>query len=94
MKNVFARLIVFVMMTISPTIVPGVQARRRSVAGTGIKSTMLVSTAWLAEHIEGSRIWWCLAVGNKDGLSTRGTFPVRSLRITIDTHLMEGAERD
>jgi thiosulfate/3-mercaptopyruvate sulfurtransferase len=86
MKNLFAKLIVLLMLAISMAIAP-VFAAPAPCGGHGDKSTLLVSTAWLAEHLNDANLV-VLGVGNKDDYD-KGHIP-GSLYISYhDTHLME-----
>jgi thiosulfate/3-mercaptopyruvate sulfurtransferase len=87
MKNAFSRLIVLVALAISFSIVPAVQASPAQCGGHGDKSTMLVSSAWLAEHLKDANLV-VLAVGEKGDYDKRH-IPGSLFVDYHTTHLME-----
>jgi thiosulfate/3-mercaptopyruvate sulfurtransferase len=87
MKNISARLIVLALMAISAAMMPGAQAAPAPCGGHGDKNTMLVSTAWLAEHLNDANLV-VLAVGEK-GDYDKGHIPGSLFISYHDTHLME-----
>jgi thiosulfate/3-mercaptopyruvate sulfurtransferase len=87
MKNILAKLIVLLALGIFVSLVPGAFAAPAPCGGHGDKNTMLVTTAWLAEHLNDANLV-VLGVGNKDDYD-KGHIP-GSLYISYhDTHLME-----
>jgi thiosulfate/3-mercaptopyruvate sulfurtransferase len=88
MKNILGRLIVFMLMAISPAIVPAVQAIPAQCGGHADPGSMLVSTSWLAEHLNDPNLI-VLAVGNKDDFD-KGHIPGSIFADYMDSHLMTG----
>lgn len=68
-------------------VVPGVAAAAPC-GGHGTRDTMLVSTAWLAEHLHDPDLI-VFAVGNQDDYH-RGHIPGAAFLSYMDTHLMTG----
>jgi thiosulfate/3-mercaptopyruvate sulfurtransferase len=87
MKNIFAKLIVLPLLAISVAIAPAVQAAPAQCGGHGDKNTMLVSTAWLADHLKDANLV-VLAVGNKSDYD-KGHIPGSLFVDYHETHLME-----
>jgi thiosulfate/3-mercaptopyruvate sulfurtransferase len=87
MKNILARLIVLTVLAISTAILPSARAVPAQCGGHGDKSTMLVSTAWLGEHLKDANLV-VLAVGDK-GDYDKGHIPGSLFVSYHDTHLME-----
>ena len=87
MKSVFTRSIALLMFVILLAIIPAAQAAPAPCGGHGDKTTMLVTTAWLAEHLNDANIV-VLAVGNKDDYD-KAHIPGSLFIAYHDTHLME-----
>ncbi len=51
MKNIFAKIIIVLGLMIVAAITPGVHAAPAQCGAHGDRNSMLVSTAWLAEHL-------------------------------------------
>jgi thiosulfate/3-mercaptopyruvate sulfurtransferase len=88
MKNGFAKLIVLVMLVISCAIVPGAQAAPAPCGGHGDKNTMMVSTAWLAEHLNDSNLA-VIVIEDKDEFN-KGHIPGSVSMEFMESHLMTG----
>jgi thiosulfate/3-mercaptopyruvate sulfurtransferase len=88
MKNIFAKLIVLVMLGISPAILPAVQAAPAQCGGHGGRNNMLVSTSWLAEHLNDPNVI-VLAVGSKTDFDA-GHIPGSIFADYMNSHLMTG----
>jgi thiosulfate/3-mercaptopyruvate sulfurtransferase len=88
MKNIFARLIVLTMMAISCSVVPCAQAAPAPCGGHGNKDTMLVSTSWLADHLNDPNLV-IIAIWNKADFD-KGHIPGSVFMEFMDSHLMTG----
>lgn len=88
MKNIFAKLIGLLLLAISVATFPSVQAAPAPCGAHGDKNTMLVSTAWLADHLNDPNIVviviWNQADFNKEHI------PDSVFMNFMDTHLMTG----
>jgi thiosulfate/3-mercaptopyruvate sulfurtransferase len=88
MKNIFARLIVLATLVILCATVPGAQAAPAPCGGHGDKNTMLVSTSWLAEHLNDPNVV-VIVVWNKADFD-KGHIPGSVFMEFMESHLMTG----
>ena len=86
MKNIFLRILFLALFGISLGIVPSVQAAPAQCGRHGDKSTMLVSSAWLADHLKDANLV-VLAVGSPDDYG-KGHIPGSLFVDYHETHLM------
>lgn len=86
MKNIISRFIVLALLAVSPAMAPGVYAVPAQCGGHGDKTTMLVSSAWLEEHLSDANLV-VLAVGTSDDYA-KGHIPGSLFVDYHETHLM------
>jgi len=88
MNNVFARFIVLLMLAISTAIVPAVQAAPAQCGAHGDRDSMLVSTSWLADHLNDPKVL-VLVIQDKTEFD-KGHISGSVFMEFMDSHLMKG----
>lgn len=88
MKNIFARSIGLLSLVISLALIPAAQAAPAPCGAHGDKNTMLVSTSWLADHLNDPNVV-VIVVWNKADFD-KGHIPGSIFMNFMDSHLMTG----
>jgi thiosulfate/3-mercaptopyruvate sulfurtransferase len=88
MKNIFSKLIGLLLIVISLAIIPTAQAAPAPCGAHGNKDTMLVSTSWLADHLNDPNVV-VIVIEDKDGFD-KGHIPGSIFMQFMDSHLMTG----
>ncbi len=88
MKNILARTMGLLLLVISFAIIPAAQAAPAPCGAHGDKNTMLVSTSWLADHLNDPNVV-VIVVWNKADFD-KGHIPGSVFMDFMDSHLMTG----
>jgi thiosulfate/3-mercaptopyruvate sulfurtransferase len=88
MKNIFAKIIIVLGLMIVAAITPGVHAAPAQCGAHGDRNSMLVSTAWLAEHLNDPNVV-IITIWNQ-GDFDKGHIPGSEFMPFMDSHLMTG----